>query len=116
MEEYLILTQTENTSMCLTVHLIQRTSCCVFYSFLASKTSGCPKEMGITLDFLKYWQSGQQDLLMARSDRHSKYLSWSLVFSKSEWGGTQMLLRPREVTRDVSLVGVRHMLWGPHLH
>lgn len=26
-----------------------------------------------------------------------------------------MLLRPREVTRDVTIVGVRHMLWGPHL-
>lgn len=90
----------------------QRTSYCLFHSFLTAKTSGCIKEMVITLDFLKYWQSGQQDLLMDCSDGHNKYLSWSLAVSTSERGSASMLLRPRGVTRDVSMVGVRHMLWG----
>ena len=84
----------------------QRTSHVFFYPFLTAE------EMGRTLDFVKYWQSGQQALLMDWSDRHGKYLLFSLAVSTSEWGSASMLLRPREVTVDVSTVVVRHMLWG----
>lgn len=93
----------------------QRISYSFFYPFLTAKATGCTKEMGRTLDFVKHWQSGQHALLMDRSDRHGKFLLFSLAVSELEQGSDLMLLRPREVTVDVSVEVVRHMLWGPHL-
>lgn len=93
----------------------QRTSHCFFYPFLTAKNTGCTKEMERTLDFVKYWQSGQQVILMDCSDRHGKYLLFSLAVSESQTGRALMLLRLREVTVYVSVMVVRRILWGHHV-